>query len=587
MYSPASGSGQPHTAVPVSHSAGIAAAVRLTGVTKPLLNRLRARWPSVAARFALVCWISGSAALLLLATSHPAISMQQHWPRGLHQTPSGCNALQGDRLAALLNDSSVCTDSGQVEYQWEPRRRGAVIEYGPWKVKWPRFARAEHLPWWRLYEVADWRRTTPCETIDHPWSVMSPDLVFNEIVARRTAGASLPQIPAHRGHFEFCLPAETRGQLLTLHNASIARSDDLRHPCANDGGPLDALLEREQQLSDPLTGTARQGAFDASANGMASARAQPRPSVPLVIWADVEAGGFYQHWVQNLLPKFAQATIDMPGLSRYACPAAGEANSDKVPASDGVRVSSGSRSALVLPQVLVKQTLMNDRFPIVGQLYADLGWNVSDFGLAAFHAETFVYPCFTPPLHPLLWRLGQRTILNVHPTPLASRRTLVYASRNGVGVLENHSRRVLNEEALIALLRMWPLEVVVYDHRKYPTINALRAFWGGARLLIGPHGGALTNMVFAGCNTAVIELMPLVSYNRHPPTRHAAMMYWLQAMFLEQEYWMLPATTESGLGDFVVPLQELCEMLSAILGPPTNYTTASETVCEKLVGSLN
>jgi hypothetical protein len=65
--------------------------------------------------------------------------------------------------------------------------------------------------------------------------------------------------------------------------------------------------------------------------------------------------------------------------------------------------------------------------------------------------------------------------------------------------IENEGRNILNEkEVLLPLLQELGasrgLEVIAFDHSKYPTLASLFALFGRARLLVGPHGGCLTNV---------------------------------------------------------------------------------------------
>lgn len=113
-------------------------------------------------------------------------------------------------------------------------------------------------------------------------------------------------------------------------------------------------------------------------------------------------------------------------------------------------------------------------------------------------------------------------------------------------------------------------DIVEFDHRKYPTVESLLEFWSDARALIGPHGGCLTNVVFMPANSLVVELYPLVGGTRSA-SPHMAMMMYMQSMFLEHEYWMLPQTTWSRKGHFKVDASLLCEILGVSLGMPPGH----------------
>jgi hypothetical protein len=97
---------------------------------------------------------------------------------------------------------------------------------------------------------------------------------------------------------------------------------------------------------------------------------------------------------------------------------------------------------------------------------------------------------------------------------------------------------VLNEDDVVATLSAVAaahgLTVDQFDHTKYTTIQSLIDYFSTARGLIGPHGGCLTNTVFLGCNSLVVELFPLVNGVK-PPIGHPGVCieYASQEVFLQ------------------------------------------------------
>jgi hypothetical protein len=222
--------------------------------------------------------------------------------------------------------------------------------------------------------------------------------------------------------------------------------------------------------------------------------------------------------------------------------------------------------------VTVNQELLLDRFPIVGKLYRHLGMNVIDERQHSVAAKTLLYSCNAPPLHPYLWQQGQTKVLGVAIKPSTQRRKIVYCSRSDTSRTENPGRRVLNELALIEMVRhhLPTYYVDLFDHRQYQTIQDLIDYFADARALIGPHGGCLTNVVFIPCNAAVVELFPLV-HGIDPPLGHPGMMFYMQSTFLRHEYWMLPIVVPDKSGDMHVPLDEFRDILDGIF--LSNHTT--------------
>lgn len=213
------------------------------------------------------------------------------------------------------------------------------------------------------------------------------------------------------------------------------------------------------------------------------------------------------------------------------------------------------------------QELLLDRYPIIQGIHDHMGMAVKDDNRQPLHAGTLIYPCVTPPLHPYLWQIGQREVLGVTPLPMAERTNLVYCGRTKGGRIENGGRRVLNEEDVVGSLQRYAtragLTLVEFDHTRFKSIAHLIRFFSRAALLVGPHGGCLTNVNFMGCNSAVIELFPLVNGERSP-VGHPAMMMYMQSQFLEQHYYMLPVNTPDAEGNMVVPLDHLQQVLDDI-----------------------
>ena len=103
--------------------------------------------------------------------------------------------------------------------------------------------------------------------------------------------------------------------------------------------------------------------------------------------------------------------------------------------------------------------------------------------------------------------------------------------------------------------------------------SAFRAFTGStdlhevkrtfahARVIIGPHGGAFTNLIFAPNRTIVIEYMPCRRNGRHFLVHGGMMMYHMAAM-LNHDYWRIPVVSQSS--DFHVNVDELLQLLRRI-----------------------
>ena len=211
----------------------------------------------------------------------------------------------------------------------------------------------------------------------------------------------------------------------------------------------------------------------------------------------------------------------------------------------GGTVVQGAREIFRNPlrRLTVNQELLPGRFPIVERIMARAGLGVMDQRSRPVRTGLLVDSCAAPPLHPLLWQLGQSEVLLVRShLPLASRNIILYCGRSDAATTDNVGRRVINELEVLEALRNWgrdasgvlgpglglgPYTVVNFDHRDYPTVDDLADLMRRVRVFVGPHGGCLTNVAFMSCGSALVELFPRLN-GQGPPVGHAAMMMYMQ-----------------------------------------------------------
>lgn len=65
----------------------------------------------------------------------------------------------------------------------------------------------------------------------------------------------------------------------------------------------------------------------------------------------------------------------------------------------------------------------------------------------------------------------------------------------------------------------------------WETLGDQISLFGGAKLLIGPHGAGLSNMVFAAQDASVLEF---------PMDPHCNRCFGYMAMALNLDYWVVP-----------------------------------------------
>jgi capsular polysaccharide biosynthesis protein len=111
----------------------------------------------------------------------------------------------------------------------------------------------------------------------------------------------------------------------------------------------------------------------------------------------------------------------------------------------------------------------------------------------------------------------------------SDRPLLVYVSRR-----DARSRRIANESAVVEALKSMAthnqLRFVNFVPTEHGIASTSRIF-SHARVIIGPHGAGLTNIVYARPGTALIEIVPTIPemVNAH---------YWHLANALQLEYWL-------------------------------------------------
>ena len=170
-----------------------------------------------------------------------------------------------------------------------------------------------------------------------------------------------------------------------------------------------------------------------------------------------------------------------------------------------------------------------------------------------------INPCRTPATHPDLWHNARRiywSLANLSESnSLPSSDKFIYIQRTA-GNSKNQGRLILNEEPFIEILRQYAkkssLNFILYDHSKQDgnIVNQIRLF-SQARVIIGVHGGAQSNMNFAQPGTTIIEIMPydpekstvpIVCSLSHPDELKPCVgyIYYTQSQLLNLSYWILP-----------------------------------------------
>lgn len=107
------------------------------------------------------------------------------------------------------------------------------------------------------------------------------------------------------------------------------------------------------------------------------------------------------------------------------------------------------------------------------------------------------------------------------------------------------SRRVLNEAEVVEFLTARGFEIL--ELSSLPLDEQIRVF-SQARIVIGPHGSGLTNLMFGSNNLCTVELHPNDEINH---------VFWVMANAMQQTYAFLSGKTMNAERDFVIDLADL------------------------------
>lgn len=197
-------------------------------------------------------------------------------------------------------------------------------------------------------------------------------------------------------------------------------------------------------------------------------------------------------------------------------------------------------------------------------------------------ARLLINPCRTAATHPKLWQDARQlywSLANLTHSYLSRlRRKLIYIRRTSKNSM-NPGRLILNEKPMIDILLQYAnehsLEVFEYDHseQQHSIVEQIKIF-AQARIIIGVHGGAQSNMNFAQSGTIVIEIMPFRSQQSTIPVVCSlsdpkelkpcvGYIYYVQSQLLNHSYWILP-TPVNEENNVYVNLNQVQELFDSL-----------------------
>ncbi|CAF3608702.1 unnamed protein product [Rotaria sp. Silwood1] len=237
-------------------------------------------------------------------------------------------------------------------------------------------------------------------------------------------------------------------------------------------------------------------------------------------------------------------------------------------------------------KVLIQKGIRFDRS--VKEIWEMLGVKESN-RLIHYKADTkvgarlLINPCRTPATHPRLWQDARHmywSLINLSElNVISSKKNLIFLQRTASNAM-NKGRLILNEKLLIDSLVEYAskhsLNYIQYDHSKdHRHIRHQIELFYHAKIIIGVHGGAQSNMNFAPSGTTVIEVMPYRSQaSRVPvvcqmpksnkPEPCVGYIYYAQSCLLNQSYWILPTVVNND-GNINIDLTRVNAILNLLI----------------------
>lgn len=188
-------------------------------------------------------------------------------------------------------------------------------------------------------------------------------------------------------------------------------------------------------------------------------------------------------------------------------------------------------------------------FPVVDTLWERLPFDriIKTSQGSILSADQLIYIESCPMVHPVFFK-DLREMLNI---PENDVEYVIYCQRKKTTSYYNQ-RFILNEEAVHKMLKkMYGSKLITFDHKRYNLEQTIELF-SKAKLIIGPHGGALYNQFYANTKTVVVEIMPVKSNGLYPDQSSfkevpsfAHMSIWSNTQLIGQKFYRYYSVTDT------------------------------------------
>ena len=177
-----------------------------------------------------------------------------------------------------------------------------------------------------------------------------------------------------------------------------------------------------------------------------------------------------------------------------------------------------------------------------------------------YKAHYLLNTCYTPPLHPTLWNKA-RHVFTGHLEHLKTHQSVILLTRTDS---RNYGRSMNNKQDVVKhLVLRFSLHLRIF--RGSLTLNKSVELFSSARLIIGVHGGAFYNIMFASPGTNIIEIMPVTHNGDVVPDNLAYNIVWKMSSMLGLNYWRLMERAMDRYGNLNVNITRLDVVIDEII----------------------
>ena len=163
-----------------------------------------------------------------------------------------------------------------------------------------------------------------------------------------------------------------------------------------------------------------------------------------------------------------------------------------------------------------------------------------------YGAKEMYFACKTPPVHPDLWQKARQlfvdSVISVPGPVVQDKIILLKRTRHNSA---NGGRMINNWGSIVSLYaKKYGDKLIEYDASEHNFESTVRLF-SSARWIVGSHGGAIFNQLFAPKHTNIVEYMP-VHADGSLYLRHGGLMSYVFSVMLNQRHWRISEISRDG-----------------------------------------